>query len=336
MRNLTELPPYDAAPIINIVQDYIEVQMVVEAIDLKLFDFLTTYQNAAEVAEGTGYHARNVELLCNALTAAGYLEKSGDTFKNTDVVSFYLDSSSDYYLGSYVQFWTQEKDTSGVAERVRKGPLARKTKQESGKNSNDFRQMAVTSAQEMYTGRLQDFLHIVDGVFGKETPLNVLDLGGGSGVMSIEFSKQFPKATIRVFDQPQVVAFTDQLIEAHGVASHVKTVGGNFITDDLGTGYDLVIASVIFDFVGDMERMAQRIYDALTEDGVLYLTTHNVNENYTSPRKPLVGWLNKHVEGIDILKTDHDIHAAIEAAGFTKTKVDGLSSAPYYLFRKKR
>ena len=185
----------------------------------------------------------------------------------------------------------------------------------------------------MYAGRVQEFIVAIQRIFDKTASINVLDLGGGSGVLAIELAKCFPHASAVVFDQPSVIPVADEGIKENGLASRLNTRTGNFIEDDFGSDYNLIIASGILDFCGDLDDMAARIYCAIKAGGYLYVDTHQVNDSYTEPSQCIIGWLASHMDGLDILKTDRQITAAIEKAGFIRYP-DNRDDIPYYIFKK--
>ena len=59
----------------------------------------------------------------------------------------------------------------------------------------------------------------------------LLDLGGGSGAFAIEAVKRYPALSAIVFDLPQVVAVTEQIIQESGLTSRIICAGGDLRTD---------------------------------------------------------------------------------------------------------
>ena len=60
--------------------------------------------------------------------------------------------------------------------------------------------MARVYIPELYTGRVQAFLKQMDALYPDPLrPLRLLDLGGGAGLLGIEFTKRFPNSRAVVF-----------------------------------------------------------------------------------------------------------------------------------------
>jgi hypothetical protein len=73
----------------------------------------------------------------------------------------------------------------------------------------------------------------------------LLDLGGGSGAFAIEAVKRYPGLSAVVFDLPQVVAVTEQIIQETGLTSRITCTGGDLRIDPWPEGADLILLSYI-------------------------------------------------------------------------------------------
>jgi hypothetical protein len=77
------------------------------------------------------------------------------------------------------------------------------------------------------------------------TTSQLLDLGGGSGAFAIEAVKRFPTLSAVVFDLPQVIAVTEQIIQEAELAGRITCTGGDLRTDPWPEGADLILLSYI-------------------------------------------------------------------------------------------
>ena len=73
----------------------------------------------------------------------------------------------------------------------------------------------------------------------------VLDVGGGSGVYSMAFARTRDGVSATVFDLPNVVPLTRQYVAREGLGDRIDTAVGDYTTDPLPGGYDLVFLSAI-------------------------------------------------------------------------------------------
>lgn len=322
-----QYPEQSPKILFKMVQQYKEAQLLLAGIQLDVFSYLGKFTPACNVALLTGYNGRNLALFLNSLAAIGLLEKQQQEFRNTKLTELFLSRNSAYYMGEYLVFWNKMTNLDTVESAVRYGPeRANNTMSPAG--AYDFQKLARLSATEIRTGRVQSFLQGVSQLFQPNEPIRFLDLGAGSGVMSMELANHFPAASGTLFEQPSVADVPEQLISEHQLQHRLVIIRGDFTTDPLGENYDLIIASGILDFARtDLNAMTAKLAAALAPDGYLYLVTHKVSDDYLSPKESIIGWLSSHLAGLDILLTKTGIEAALAAAGFTKMAKSTLDGA---------
>ena len=73
----------------------------------------------------------------------------------------------------------------------------------------------------------------------------LLDLGGGSGAFAIDAVTRYPGLSAVVFDLPQVIAVTEQIIQETGLTSRITCTGGDLRTDPWPQDADLILLSYI-------------------------------------------------------------------------------------------
>ena len=61
----------------------------------------------------------------------------------------------------------------------------------------------------------------------------------------MEFVSRKPGIEATVFDLPNVIPITQKFIEKEGFAGKIKTYAGDYTTDDLPEGFDMVFLSAI-------------------------------------------------------------------------------------------
>lgn len=333
MKDATKMPQYSASRILGVTDQLLQAQLIYAAIRLDVFSYLHAPKTALEFALETGYNPRNSELLLNALASTNLITKEDERFSNSPDTELYLNKSSELYLGEYLLYWYKVKELSQVEDHVRFGPTHRSFQDPLGSDSYDFQKMGEVAKVHMYTGRAQTFITAMQEVFVTNEPIRAIDLGGGSGVLAIELAKRFPSSKAIIYDQAEVIRVADDGIKENHLEQQLETRAGNFITDDFGSHYDLVIASGILDFCGELDSMLARIYSAMNAGGYLYVATHRINDSFTAPSSTIIGFLATHMDGLNILKTNRQILNALDKAGFIK-QMGHQDDASYYLYRK--
>lgn len=300
-----------------------ETELLLSALRLDVFSYLENWAAPKQLADQTGFSERNLSFYLNALACIGLLEKRGDTYRNTPQSNEFLNRSSPVYLGECILFRERMMSLENLDERVRMGPKEDILNNSEGVKVYDFYEAARVSAPEMYTGRAQSLIKAVQQLFPSMTPKKILDLGGGSGILGIELVCAYPGCYGVIFEHPGVADLPRTLIAESGLADHLSVVAGDFNADDIGGGYDIIIASGILDFAKEnLDAFVERLHRALTPNGYLYLVTHNVSEDYQSPPESILGWLSGHLDGLGNLLTKKAIDAALSKHRFSRVQSD--------------
>ena len=118
-----------------------------------------------------------------------------------------------------------------------------------------------TGGQERDEDEMRDFILGMENVSRRSSgevadrlelggPARLLDLGGGPGTAAITFARRFPDLECVVFDLPGPISIAREQIDRHGMQDRVAAVAGDFLTDELPTGFDFVYVSNIIHMLG--------------------------------------------------------------------------------------
>lgn len=316
------------------IHDYREAQLLMAGIRLKVFSHLEVQRSGKEVAKLLGYDCRNLNLFLKSLSAIGLLENQGEVYKNTSSTNALLNEKSSNYIGEGILFREKMMSLENLEERVRYGSIP---DLKDGAELYDFYRLAELTRKEMFLGRVQQILKMVDVLFHKDDEFNVLDLGGGSGTLALEIGKAYPNSKIVVFEHSSVAKLPQRLIKEEGLDKRGSVIQGDFNTDDLGKDYDLIIASGVMDFAkSHLDQVTQKIYEGLKMGGHLYVITHGVSEDYLKPKTSIVGWLSGRLDGSNLLTDEKTIIESILNKGFKQEKSEMTDSDALnvYLFKK--
>ncbi|PAV08032.1 class I SAM-dependent methyltransferase [Methanosphaera cuniculi] len=124
---------------------------------------------------------------------------------------------------------------------------------------------------------------LVNSIPEKEN-LRILDLGCGTGNISLQVLERFPDAKITCLD------ISDKMIEVakEKLAGYenIEFVLGDFTIVDIIDDYDAIISSLALHHIrdeNDKRQMYQYIYDSLKQDGVFYnADVMEANSKYNS------------------------------------------------------
>lgn len=256
------------------------------AIDLDVFTQLAAgAADAAEVAKRCGVAERGARILCDYLTAIGFLLKSDGRYTLTHQSAVFLDRKSPAYAGGAMPFLISDELTSSfesLSEAVRRGGTARPNE---GSIAREH-PMWITFARAM--GGL-----MVPGAHGlaqlipldRQQPARVLDIAAGHGMWGISFARQFPNARVVALDWASVLEVARENAKASGVADRFTTIIGDAFEVDLGREYDVVlIPNFLHHFnLNDCVKFLKKVHAALKPGGYVAISEFVPDADRTAP-----------------------------------------------------
>lgn len=267
--------------IMTLANAFRESRVFLTAIELDLFSVLGSgSKTSEETALVIKTDPRAADRLMNALTAIGLLEKKNGKFKNISAAEKFLVKGKPGYMGGLghtVNLWN---NWSNMTESVKQG-TAVEVKESVNDRGDNWLDSFIAAMHMRAKQQAPEIIAMLD-LSGVET---VLDVGGGPGTFSFAFvdAKKGLKAT--VFDLPNVVPLTQKYIAQEGYTGRVATATGDYLEDDLGSGYDLIFLSAVIHSNSPEENMLlfSKCYKALSKNGRLVVLDFIMNDERTSP-----------------------------------------------------
>jgi SAM-dependent methyltransferase len=294
-------------------------RVLLTAFELDLFTALEgSSKTSDEVSKSIGTSPRATDRLMNALVSLGLLEKKNGKFSNTPAASKFLVVGKPGYMGGLAHTVNLWDTWSTMTEAVKTGTsvLRRGTVNERGDKWLESFITAMHLRAKLQAPAIASMLDL-SGVN------RILDVGGGSGVFSFAFidAKAGLKAT--VFDLSNVTALTNKYIKEEGYSGKVETVSGDYLTDELGTDYNLVFLSAIIHSNSPEENkfLFRKCGSALNSGGQLVVVDFMMDEDRTNPPMGALFALNMLVgtEAGDTY-TESEVQSWMEEAGFSDIK----------------
>lgn len=242
-----------------------------------------------ELAQATASDARGLEMLLNALTALGLLDKEGEHYAPTAFATEYLARASPRYLGYIIMHHHHlMAGWSRLDEAVRSGAPLR------GRVSHDA---DATERESFEMGMFNLAMQIAPRIVAKvdlRDKRRLLDLGGGPGSYAIHFCQTNPQLTATVYDLPSTRPFAEKTIGAFGLSDRITFAAGDFISDDVPSGFDVAWLSHILHGEGPegCAVILQRAVAALQPGGMLLVQEFILDDTRDGPLFPALFSLN--------------------------------------------
>jgi SAM-dependent methyltransferase len=298
-------------------------RVIMTANNFRVFDRLKSPKTAGEIARAVSADPRAVEILLDAVTAVGLLKKSGGKYRNTVTAQTFLVADSPLYQGDMLRhsdsLW---KSWSGLDEVVRTGLPNRS----GGRDYDSF----IRAMHNNAVFRAKGVVAAVDlkGV------RRALDLGGGPGTYSVELARR--KIDVTLFDLPEAITIAKELTAGQGV-SNIDFIGGDFHTDDIGSGFDLVFISQIVHSlsIDEARALIAKAHDALAPGGRIAIHEFLLEKDRAHPVPAALFSVNMLVntpEGRSY--TTAEMKGWLTKAGFKAVKIKPLGDTVVVTGRK--
>jgi (2Fe-2S) ferredoxin/SAM-dependent methyltransferase len=293
-RAMAALAARDAAGVVpeaiaGPLRAFMESRVLLTALELDVFTALGPGATAAAVASSRNAETGAVERILDALVSLGFLGKRGDTFANAPLAARFLvagspDDARDA-LRHNLSLWRR---WSTLTDAVRAGHAVGVTEMKD--RDGDW---TVPFIAAMHRGAAQRAPLVVRAV-GTEGVHRLLDVGGGSGAYSIAFAGASATLRAEILDLPTVLPIAAGHVTEAGLADRVSARAGDLRTDDLGSGYDLVLLSSICHMLGPEENrdLLSRAARALAPGGRAVVSDFVLDEDGTGPRQAVLFSIN--------------------------------------------
>ncbi len=288
------------------------------AMVLDAFSKLTIPKTAEELAEQEGWNSANTAYLLGALSSIGFLKHEDGTYVNTAETTRYLSADSPEYAGSFLMTYIQEGlAPMDVAKLVKEGPNPADMAQMN--QSLDFTQYGDAFRAAQRGCRQQEILRIVRSLPENEQIKKVLDIGCNTGLLGLAVVGDRSDRRGVFFDMPPLVPLIRESAEQMGLSDRAEAMGGNFLTDDLGKDYDLILAVSIMLFAKqDMNAFLKKLHDALAPGGAVICVGEGIQPDLSAPWDMIMGYLPYMLQGMDMSVKHGEIEAAAKTAGFSE------------------
>ena len=310
---------FDASlgPLFEIINGPVAWEVFNCALEFGVFDDLVTPVTADDLALRRSFDPDVCRDLLGALLSLGLLERKGNAYAVKAGYGDYLRRDGDKSLADVIPYLARRSHGGlGSLGSALTGLLTEGRTAELAAAKPDW--AAVCSELSAYQQSLAAgwARRIVSALPGFERATALLDLAGGPGLCGMRIAEANPNLHVTLFDQPGTVTYARDVVAAEGMEDRVTLIGGNYNMDDLGSGYDLVWASLCFYFADpDLETLLRKLHNAMKPGGRL-ISFHEGLDGTEADQPMLMRRFMPTVWNRHRIMKRGEVAGAMEASGF--------------------
>lgn len=328
--------PINPSSILQTAFGFWHSKVLLTAVEFRLFTILADQAlTAAELGAALNLHPRAIADFFDSLVAMKFLDREGDgpdgRYSNTLEGALFLDEKSPRYIGGILimlnarlfKFWNDLPDA------LRTGLPQNETKH-GGKGI--FEELYADRRKlEQFMGAMTGISRLNFEVFAEKFDFSkyqtLCDVGGATGLLSIEAAKRNPHLKCVSFDLPPVEPIAQKHIALAGLDRRVTTASGDFFKDPLPKADVITMGMILHDW--NLEKKMHLIraaYDALPPGGALVAIETLIDDARRENVQGLLMSLNMLIEFGDAFDyTGADFRRWCEEVGFKRFEVIHLA-----------
>ena len=288
-----------------------------------------------ELGSQLGLHERGVWDFLDALVSLGFLNREGTgkeaLYSNTEETAVFLNKNSQQYIGGILEMSNDRlyKFWDDLEEGLK-----------TGEPQNEIKHTGKTIFEKIYASpeKLKQFINAMSGIqmgnfialaktFDFSQYNTLCDMGGASGLLSIQVALNHEHMNCITFDLPPVELIAKETIEKFGLSSRISVASGDFFEDDFPKADVIVMGNVLHDWNLEKKKLLiRKVYDSLPEGGAFIVIENIIDDERRKNTFGLLMSLNMLIEvgdGFDFTGADFDSWA--KEIGFKETTLMPLA-----------
>ena len=255
-------------------------------------DIFTTLSDASLPADSLAKlldcDERSLAMLLRALTAMDLLVKDRVGYRCPEPLCYWLDKNSGQYLGNIIRHQHHLMESWGrLDQAVQTGKPQR---QHSSHDEQEWREdflLGMHNLSHLLAPQLVPLLPL-------QNPKKLIDIGGGPGTWALHFCQQYPELQATVFDLPSSETIFQQNVAKNVMAERVRFVGGDFLHQPIGNGFDTAWLSHVLhgESPANAATLIKHAAAALISGGTLMIHEFILSDHTQGPLYPALFSLN--------------------------------------------
>jgi len=292
-------------------------QVVLFAYKIGFFDFIN--ERSVKMQEIYDKYSNIRRSSINSIISCSINHKLLENYNNSIKLSIYakntLMKNSPYKMGVILDFWNEHD--------INIETIARKFNKALYKNENivEFEDFRVED-RKFFIEKMNQKSFIpamfIEDYIDLSLSHSLLDIGGGSGIFSINIKKVYSNIECSVYEQPCIAKITKEYLKKAGYEKQIKVIEGNMFENKLPKADIHFYSEVFHDWTPKQcITLAKNSFDALPSGGKIVLFEMLFDSTRSSP--------------FNVVGQDVTMQLFTEGQQFTKDEINNLLKSVGYV-----
>lgn len=284
-------------------------------------------KSAAAIARETGVPANRVTTLLTALTSIGLVDRNDETYSNAPAAEQFLSRESKYEFGDYLRYQIDQQMYPFLSQlnEVIEGSLDPDAVDSYQHWMSDAEQASIYS-EAQHAGSLgpgRTLARLVD----LSEARSLLDVGGGTGAMSIRLLQAYSELVSTIIDFPNVSEIGWRFVTEAGMVDRIRYIPGNALQAEWPKEQDAILMSYLFSGIpgSEVPRLIEYAFDCLAAGGHMMVHDFMVEDDRTGPPMAAL-WQLQHMAFTPDARsvTPGWLQTKLEETGFTDIREEEM------------
>jgi len=266
--------------ILDIAFAFQKSRVVLTACEFEIFSVIgSECFNCEQIASKIDADKNAVEKLLNALCGLKLLTKKDGFYSNSPITLKHLVHGSEEFMGNLEHIAGTWETWSNLSQTIKTGKSL--SYNSHIKQGEKWIENFASAAHWRAKVEAKDIIKLINF----KNVDKILDLGGGKGAYAKAFAEAKPSTDVTLFEIPQVAKYAKDNIVEWGLRDRIKVIEGDFSTDDIGKGYDLIFISRLLQLysIWDNVKLLQKCFDSMKSGGTIVINDMIIDDSRTSP-----------------------------------------------------
>ncbi len=266
-------------PIFRVASGFMAAKHLFIANEIGLFDQLANGSASLDdLAQRTDVARARVRILADAMVSLGFLERHGDDYQNSPVAAAFLCGGATADMRPFLRFWNHLSYPmwTKLEDAVRTGQA-----QTTMNLSEDLQRIFSEGVQAIQAVPSQ----ALPGAYDFHDHQRMLDIGGGTGSWLIAVLHQYGYLKGTLFELPSAAAVARQNLSNVPAGERVEIVDGDFFTDTLPEGHDVVLIANVMHLCSpeSNQKLLRSVRQSVPDGAHLLLADFWTDPTHTDP-----------------------------------------------------